>query len=349
MGRGYSGKLFIMKTGILIANLGSPDSPSVKDVRRYLRQFLMDPYVIDIPVWLRFLIVELAILPTRPHASAEAYQSVWTAEGSPLVTMSRRFVAALQEKKTEPVALAMRYGSPSMEFGVNALLSKNVDRIVLVPMYPHFAMSSVTTAVVEFESVLNRLAPAMERSVVPPFFEHPLYIAALTQQMRPYVSEVDHILFSYHGLPERHLRKTDPTGAHCLTAGCCEKPSAAHATCYRHQVRTTTQRVVDQLGLSSDQWSLSFQSRLGKDPWLTPFTDKVIPELAARGVKRLGVVCPAFVADCLETIEEIGDRGRAQFLAEGGTEMQMIPCLNDGADWVTAMATIIQETVAATL
>ncbi len=338
-----------MTTGILIANLGSPDSPAVKDVRRYLRQFLMDPFVLDIPVWLRFLVVEFGILPSRPHASAEAYRSIWTAEGSPLVTISRRFCAALKDSMTGPIALAMRYGSPSIESGVAELVAMGVDRIVLVPMYPHYAMSSVTTVVVEFESVMARLAPGVGKSVVPPFFSHPLYIAALADQIRPVLLDVDHVLFSYHGLPERHLKKTDPTGSHCMTEGCCDRKSVAHDTCYRHQVRITTQRVVDTLGLSSDQWSLSFQSRLGKDPWLTPFTDAVIPELAARGVKRLGVVCPAFVADCLETIEEIGDRGRAQFLVAGGTELQMIPCLNDGPEWVAAMGTIIQETVAATL
>jgi len=336
-----------MKTGILIANLGSPDSPSVPDVRRYLRQFLMDPYVIDVPFLLRWLIVELGILRSRPAESAEAYRSVWTEEGSPLITISRRFVADLRRHIGSPIALGMRYGNPSVESAVQELAAQGVHHIVLVPMYPHHAMSSVTTAVVEFDRAIARRAPQMSTSVVPPFYSHPAYISSLAAKIAPVMNDVDHLLFSYHGLPERHLKKADPTGCHCLSKGCCERHSRAHATCYRHQVYETTRLVVAQLGLNDQQWSVSFQSRLGKDPWITPFTDVVVPELAAKGVRRLAVVCPAFVADCLETIEEIGDRVHHQFIAAGGSDFQLIPCLNDSPAWVAAMATIIRETATA--
>lgn len=335
------------KIGFLIVNLGSPKSPQEEDVRRYLRQFLMDPYVIDVPFLLRWLIVELGILRSRPRESAHAYQSIWTDEGSPLITISRQFVEKLKTLGPEPVALGMRYGEPSVELGVNELVMAGVTHIVLVPMYPHYAMSSVTTVVQEFSRVISKCTPDVTTSIVPPFYNHPAYITALANRIRPTLATIDHLLFSYHGLPERHLRKTDATGKHCMTDGCCDRPSSAHATCYRHQVFITTKLVAESLGLRPDQWSLSFQSRLGKDPWIQPFTDDVIPALAAKGVQNLGVVCPAFVADCLETIEEIGERARDQFLEAGGTSFQLIDCLNSDPDWVAAMRSIIQESVPA--
>lgn len=334
-----------MKPGYLIVNLGSPKSPSEHDVRVYLRQFLMDPYVIDVPFLLRWLIVELGILRSRPKESAEAYHSIWTENGSPLIHISRQFVQALRQRISEPIALGMRYGEPSVGAGIRELQTQGVDHIVLVPMYPHHAMSSVTTVVEEFKSQLRVLAPTVPFTIVPPFYAHPEYISSLVTSIRPAIEHYDHLLFSYHGLPERHLKKCDPTGGHCLTENCCSRSSVAHETCYKHQVMVTAQKVVDALGLTPDQWSVSFQSRLGKDPWITPFTDVVIPELVQRGVKRLAVVCPAFVADCLETIEEIGERARDQFLEAGGEAFGLIDCLNDDPEWADAVVRIVSDVV----
>ncbi len=330
------------KTGILLVNLGSPDSPSVSDVRRYLRQFLMDGFVLDVPVPLRWLIVNLAILPTRPKQSAHAYQSVWTDEGSPLVVMSRRYRDAIADKLAgTPVELGMRYGNPSIASSVQALSDLGVTHFVLVPLYPHYAMSTVTTVQAEFK----RVQPAGTTCrVVNPFYADDRYIQALASSMAAAVSEADHVLFSYHGVPERHLRKTDPTMTHCLNqADCCACASPAHATCYRHQVFETTRRVSAALGLPKDRYTVAFQSRLGRDPWLTPFADDTIVALAGAGIKKLAVVCPAFVADCLETIEEIGMSGKAAFLAAGGESFTLIDCLNVHPQWIDASVSIIQD------
>ncbi|NDC83347.1 ferrochelatase [bacterium] len=332
-----------MTPGVLIANLGSPDSPSVADVRRYLGQFLMDPYVIDVPWPLRWMIVNLAILPTRPKASAEAYRSVWTEDGSPLVVNTQRFLDKFRAVVPFPVAMAMRYGSPSISTGVDELRRCGVDHIVVVPMYPHYAMSTVRTVVDEVDRYLAKQSDRPTVAVLPPFYNDPSYIEVMAASIRDRLADDTHLLFSYHGLPERHLRKTDCTGRHCMARpDCCDVESPAHATCYRHQVIETTRGIVAALGLDADRWSLAFQSRLGRDPWLQPYTDAVIRELAERGIRRLAVVCPAFVADCLETIEEIGDRAKEDFLHFGGDYFELIPCLNDRSDWVEVMANYVR-------
>lgn len=314
------------KKAVLIMNLGSPDSPSVGDVRRYLAQFLMDECVLDIAWFWRFLLVYFLILPTRPQKSAEAYASVWMAEGSPLLVNSKRFCDKLQKKVDLPVKLAMRYGNPSV-----ASVVSDSDELFVVPMYPHYAMSSFETAV---EDVKANFKGRM--TVVPPFYQDPGYIQVLSDSLLPHVkTNFEHLLFSYHGLPERHLKKSDPTGSHCLASRqCCDVASVAHKTCYRHQVYRTTALVIEQLGLTADQYTVSFQSRLGRTPWIQPFTDEVLVDLAKRGVKKLHVICPAFVADCLETLEEIEMRGAEIFKEAGGEELVYVPCLNDGDAWV---------------
>ncbi|PIR21627.1 MAG: ferrochelatase [Deltaproteobacteria bacterium CG11_big_fil_rev_8_21_14_0_20_47_16] len=324
--------------GILLVNLGSPDSPSVPDVRRYLREFLMDERVIDVNPWLRRLIVECTILPFRPKQSAHAYSKIWTDEGSPLIVTSRQVQKLLQEKLPYPVALGMRYGNPSIKAAIQALLAKGVDRIFLIPLYPHYAMSSVETVVVEVHRVLRELNAAALLEIQPPFYNEPSYINALIESAKPYLEAgYDHLLFSYHGLPERHLKLADRTKSHCMTEHCCTTPSPAHVTCYRHQVYETTRLFVEGAKIPKEKYSVAFQSRLGRDPWIQPYTDHEIPKLADRGVKNLLVMCPAFVSDCLETLEEIGMRAREQFLSAGGKNLTLIPCLNTHPRWVGAL------------
>jgi protoporphyrin/coproporphyrin ferrochelatase len=334
------------KPGVLLINLGSPDSPAVGDVRRYLRQFLMDPRVIDMSYPGRFLLVNGAILPFRPKQSAEAYHKIWWPEGSPLVVISKRVREKVQEQLRAPVELAMRYRNPSIESGLRALAQQGVDEVLAVPLFPHYAMSSFETAVEE----VKRLAPkaGLNRiSVLPPFFEEPRYIAALVASARPYLEKpYDHLLFSFHGLPERHLRKSDPTGSHCLaTPDCCTTPSPAHATCYRAQCFRTVKAFVANSGVA--RYSTAFQSRLGRDPWLKPYTDHEVVRLAQQGIKKLLVICPAFVSDCLETIEEIGMRAKESFVEAGGQELTLIPCLNEHPLWIEALAGMITDALPA--
>ncbi|MEM9743626.1 MAG: ferrochelatase [Pseudomonadota bacterium] len=326
------------RRGVLLANLGTPDSPDVGDVRRYLGEFLMDRHVLDVPWVLRKLIVNCFILPFRPKNSAEAYASIWRDGGSPLLLESEALQESLmQELGDMPVALGMRYGEPSLARAVEELKAANVEEILLVPLYPQHAASTRTTCIEAVEALM----PAdITLSVVPPFFAHADYISALAATVRPYLEHsYDHLLLSYHGLPERHLTKADPTGNHCLQSGdCCEQASRAHATCYRHQVFETSRGLRQALGLSRDQVTTSFQSRLGRLPWLTPYTDAVLKELPGRGVRKLLVACPAFVADNLETLEEIGIQGEETFIEAGGDSLELVPCLNADPRWVATLA-----------
>ncbi|MEW5874410.1 MAG: ferrochelatase [Candidatus Zixiibacteriota bacterium] len=329
--------------GILLVNLGSPDSASVPDVRRYLNQFLMDSRVIDAPYLIRRFIVSAFILPKRPHRSAEAYRSIWWKEGSPLVVISRRVQSLLQSRVTMPVGLGMRYGNPSIEAGLAGLLESGgpgLREVFLIPLYPHYAMSTYETVEVEARGIMKRRWPDVKLTLLPPFYEDPLYVKALVESARPALdSGFDHLLFSYHGVPERHLRKSDPTKSHCLRSGnCCETPSPALATCYRAHVFRTSEAFLREAGIAREKASIAFQSRLGRDPWLQPFTDTRLRELGASGVKRLCVICPSFVSDCLETLEEIGIEGRETFHQAGGEEFKLIPCLNEHPLWIEALA-----------
>lgn len=325
------------KKGVLLVNLGSPDSPSVPDVRRYLREFLMDGRVLDAPWPIRFCVVHFAILPTRPAQSAEAYHKIWTSEGSPLIVMGRRVQAELERRVRLPVGLGMRYQNPSIQSALESLREQGVDDLLVIPLFPHYAMSSYETAVVRVRELATKLAPAMRLDVLPPYYDDPDYITALAGSVAGYFKQnYDHLLFSFHGVPERHLRKSDPTGGHCLAQeNCCDVDSPAHRTCYRAQCFKTVEAFVRREGVT--KYSVAFQSRLGRDPWLKPYTDEEVTRLAADGVKKLLVLCPAFVADCLETIEEIGLRARETFLAAGGQELVLVPCLNDHPLWVDAL------------
>jgi len=333
-----------MSKAVLLVNLGSPDSPSVPDVRRYLNEFLMDGRVIDTPWPLRRLIVGM-ILINRPKESAHAYQSVWTKEGSPLVVTSQNAQALLQKRVKVPVELAMRYQNPSVPDVVKKLAAQGVTELLMIPLFPHYAMSSYETAVVWVQESIAKFAPQMKLRVQKPYYDSPDYITALAEVSAPALqTDYDHLLFSFHGIPERHLRKSDPTKQHCLAFDkCCEVKSPAHDFCYRHQCYQTAKSLASWCGLPKDKWSVSFQSRLGRDPWLKPYTDFELERLPKEGVKKLVVISPAFVADCLETIEEIGMRGRESFLAAGGESYTLIPCLNESPAWIGALENMVKE------
>jgi len=337
-----------MNRAVLLVNLGSPDSPAVRDVRRYLNQFLMDRRVLDVPWLLRRLLVGLIVL-RRASESAAAYRKIWTPDGSPLVAIGRRVQRLLEEQVGRPVQLAMRYQHPSVEAAVQDLVRRGIQRVHLIPLFPHYAMSSYETAVERVKAVIARRAPGLALSIEPPYFAAPGYLAALAGSAEPYLKQgFDHLLFSFHGLPERHIRRSDPSGQHCLRVpDCCQVPAVAHRFCYRHQCLRTAEAFAKLVGIPADRWSVAFQSRLGRGAWLSPHTDRELVRLAGAGVRRLLVICPAFVADCLETLEEIGLRGRDRFLEAGGREFVQIPCLNDHSLWIRALACMVEQADAA--
>ncbi len=330
-----------VKKGILLMNLGSPDSTEVGDVKKYLDQFLMDERVIDKSWLMRALLVKGIIVPFRAPKSAEAYKTIWTKEGSPLVVLTKQLKEALQNKIEEPVEIAMRYGNPDPTTAFNSLLKRapNIEEVIAMPLYPHYAMSSYETAVEYAREIHKKNKYSFKLSFIKPFYNETNYINALSEVFKSFLGkEYDHLLFSYHGVPARHIHKSDITGGHCLhVENCCEVASPAHAHCYRHQVFTTTRLVTQKLNIQKEKYSVSFQSRLGKG-WLTPFTDIRLQEMPAEGIKKLLIVCPAFVSDCLETLEEIKIRGKEIFMTAGGESFEMIPCLNTNPLWVDAVS-----------
>ncbi|MEK1908484.1 MAG: ferrochelatase [Pseudomonas sp.] len=330
---------------LLLVNLGSPASTSVADVRRYLNQFLMDPYVIDLPWPIRRLLVSL-ILIKRPAQSAHAYASIWWPEGSPLVVLSQRLQQAMAPLwRHGPVDLAMRYGELSIEKALLRLAAQGVKRVTLAPLYPQFADSTTTTVIEEAKRVLRDQQLPLQLAILPPFFEQPEYLDALVASAQPHLAQgFDHLLLSFHGLPERHLHKLDP-GGHCLKgADCCKTASLqVLATCYRAQCLRSAELFAERAGLQPGQWSVSFQSRLGRAKWIEPYTEARLDELGKAGVKKLLVMCPAFVADCIETLEEIGIRGQEQFQQAGGEELVLVPCLNEHPQWVTALRVLSER------
>jgi protoporphyrin/coproporphyrin ferrochelatase len=335
-----------MSKGVLLVNLGSPDSPSVPSVRRYLNEFLMDKRVIDVPWLMRRFIVGM-ILINRPKESAHAYEKIWTKDGSPLVVTSQNVHGKLQKRLKVPVELAMRYQNPSIRSALRKLAGQGIDELLLIPLFPHYAMSSYETAVERVKEVARSIAPKMQIEVQPPFFKDPDYIAALVMSANEYLkNDYDYLLFSFHGVPERQIKKSDPTSGHCLTEeNCCEISNPAHSTCYRAQCFQTTTAFAQHAGVPPDKYSVSFQSRLGKDPWLKPYTDFELERLARQGIKKLLIICPAFVSDCLETLEEIRIRGRDTFLQAGGKELLQIPCLNEHPLWIETLERMVASFV----
>jgi ferrochelatase len=332
--------------GVLLVNLGSPESPSPKDVKTYLGEFLMDERVVDLPKLFRTILVKGIILNTRPKQSAKAYKKIWWDEGSPLIVLSERLQAKVSDKVSTPVSLAMRYGSMSIKKGLQELVDQGVDDIFIIPLYPQFAMATTETILVLAEKLRDEFFPNVSFTSLPPFYNHPDYIRVLSNSISEGLKgkEWEHLLFSYHGVPERHIRKSDITKSHCKINGeCCAIASKEHEFCYRHQCYETTRLVAEYLELKEGTFSTSFQSRLGVDPWLQPYTDRTVANFAKSGTKQLAIATPAFVSDCLETLEEIGMEAAEDFEEKGGEHLHVLPCINDREDWVNVMSRWIDE------
>lgn len=329
------------RTGLLLLNLGTPEAPTPAAVRRYLREFLGDPRVLDIGAVGRALLLNLVILPRRPAQSAHAYKTIWDPErGSPLMFHSQDLAARVAERLGTQwhVELAMRYGSPSITGALDALARAEVERIVVLPLFPQYASSSTGTAQARIMELAGERWNVPALDFVPAFFDDPGFLAAFEHVAQPVLDDVkpDHVLFSFHGLPVRQIVKTDRTASVCFQSEtCCDRLTNPH--CYRAQSFATARALAARLALPAERYTICFQSRLGRTPWIQPYTDHVIDQLAASGTKRLAVMCPAFVADCLETVEEIGIRARAQFKAAGGDELVLVPSLNATAPWVDAV------------
>lgn len=332
------------KKGILLVNLGSPKSTSVPDVKEYLDEFLMDEKVIDYRWFFRSLLVRGIILRKRPKKSAEAYKTVWTEQGSPLIIITEQIREKLQKRFDVPVEIGMRYAEPSIENGIQKLVNQGVTDIVLFPLYPQYAMSTTETVVDKAEEVRKEKFPGVQISYVEPFYDRDIYIDCLAESLREKLpEEFDALQFSYHGVPERHLYKTDPTNT-CKIGDCCHEESRpSHKFCYRHQCYKTTELVIEKLGIPKEKTIVSFQSRLGRDKWIEPYTDETLENLPKKGVKNLVICCPAFVSDCLETLEEISEEGRETFLHSGGKEFHYLPCLNDEERWIDVIETLCRE------
>ncbi len=335
-----------MNKGVLLVNLGSPDSTDPKDVKKYLGEFLMDERVIDVPYAARALLVKGIVLNTRPKKSAEAYSKIWWEEGSPLIVLTQRLQQKVQGNTKLPVEIAMRYGKPSILQGLKKLHNQGIDEVLLMPLYPQFAMATTETILVLAEELRAKYFPKMKITDVKPFYNNPEYIKVLGDSIAESLEGVDyeHLLFSYHGVPERHIRKSDITKMHCKIDGsCCTSQSKAHEFCYRHQCYETTRLVGIYLGMEPLTYSTSFQSRLGFDPWLQPYTDRTIERMGKEGFKKMAIATPAFVSDCLETLEEIAMEGEEIFHEAGGKDFHTIPCINDRDDWANLIGDWINE------
>lgn len=332
--------------GWLLVNLGSPEHPTTPAVRRYLRQFLMDKHVIDLHWSVRSVLVHGWIAPKRAPKSAHAYRAIWTDEGSPLLLHSRNLLKKIKEERPDvAIEMGMRYGRPSLRSALDRLRERKIDSLKVVPMYPQFAKSSSLTGMEAVLNELKRMNWTVETQFLQDFFEHPAWIRNLAQNIviENQNFNADFLLMSYHGLPEHHMHELDKTKKHCLTSGCCEVIAPVNRRCYRAQCYATSRALLRQLGWPSAQQQVSFQSRLGRRPWIKPYSDHVIVELAKRGVKRVLVTCPSFVADCLETLEEVAIRMKSDFLAAGGEDLRLVPALNDQAKWIADFAEMLDD------
>jgi len=334
--------------GVLLINLGTPDSTDVGDVRRYLREFLSDPRVVDINPIGRWMLLNFVILPFRPRKSAEAYRSIWTDEGSPLLVYEQELADKVQAELGPHfhVELAMRYGNPSIPDAVNRLMAMDPERIVIVPLFPQYSSAATGSALDRALEVIAKQWNVPTVETVPAFFDDPGFIGSFADVARPLLRDFapDHVVFSYHGVPERQVTKSDPTGAHCLASSdCCSVDVKANRYCYRAQCYRTTEHLIDALRLDEAQTSTTFQSRLGRTPWIRPYTDEFLTDLAKSGVKRVAVLCPAFVADCLETLEEIGMRAAEDWQKDGGEELLMVPSRNAHPRWVETIANWVRD------
>jgi ferrochelatase len=336
----------VRRTGVLLVNVGTPNSPAVSDVRRYLREFLGDGRVLTMPAILRWILVNLIIVPFRAPKSAHAYKGIWTEKGSPLLLNGLDLASALQEEigSKYVVRLAMRYASPNLESVISELLDHHkVDDLVVVPLYPQYSSSATGTGIARVQELLSKRNVIPGVRVIGDFCDDVGFISSQSEIARERLAafNADHVLMSYHGLPENHVKAS--TGGYCLTENnCCAQLTMKNRFCYRAQCFATSRLIAGQLGLSDKQYSVAFQSRLGRTPWIKPYTDKVLADFHANGVRRLAVMVPSFISDCLETIEEIGDRARADWKALGGEEFLLIPCVNSDPRWVKALGKLVR-------
>ena len=330
--------------GVLLINLGSPKELSKKSVRQYLRVFLSDDNVVDLPKFFQQFILRLFILPFRPKNTLEAYEKIWTKEGSPLIISTESIANKLTKKTGWNVEYAMRYEEPSIEKALHKFKKNEINKIYVISLYPHNAMATTVTTELETRNVAMNISNDFELIFTKPFFDNEEYINAMVNSIRPYVENksYDKIIFSYHGIPKRQAKKTDETGEHCFsTSNCCEVENDGSKDCYRSHTRIASDLTAKKLGLEDDQWEIAYQSRIGPG-WLTPFTDKRLAKLPEEGKDNIAILCPSFISDCLETLEEIDIRGRETFLKAGGKKMTYIPCLNDSEDTINLLENLVR-------
>jgi ferrochelatase len=329
------------KKGILFVNLGTPDSPEVSDVRKYLDQFLMDERVIDIPAFNRTLLVKGIIVPFRSPKTAKLYKEIWDENGSPLLYFSKLQIAMVQEKLGDDyhVELAMRYQSPSILSALENMKAGLVESIRVIPLFPQYASASTGSVIQKVMEIVGKWQTIPPVSFVNSFHDDPVMIETFAENARRYQPETyDQVLFSFHGLPERQLIKCDHSGHHCLKKdNCCATLTDVNKYCYSAQSYDTARLIAEALNIPREKYSVCFQSRLGKEPWVQPYTSDVLKDLAAKGKKRLLVFCPAFVADCLETLYEVSVEYHEEFKELGGEEVQLVASLNDNPKWIEAM------------
>ena len=335
------------KTGILLIQLGTPDSPSVPDVRKYLREFLNDARVIDIPWLARKILVNLIIVPFRAPKSAKIYRKLWTEKGSPLLFYTESLKNKLQKLFSDDfeVELAMRYQNPSMDEVLERMRRKNYNRILILPLFPHYASATSGSAVDKAMKIIKKWWVIPEVKMITQFWDDEGYLNSFVEKGRRYkIDEYDHIIFSYHGLPVRQVDKVYIDGKPCSDHNCENEITEENKYCYKAQCYATSRILAERLKIPSEKYTVSFQSRLDKN-WLTPFTDKIIIEQAAKGAKKLLVFSPAFVADCLETVIEIGDEYQQLFKEHGGDKLQLVESLNDDNNWVEALKKLIEKNI----
>jgi len=341
----YYKKVDLQKNeGVLLINLGSPKELSKKSVRQYLRVFLSDDNVVDLPKFFQQFILRLFILPFRPKNTLEAYEKIWTKKGSPLIISTESIANKLTEKTGWNVEYAMRYEEPSIEKALHKFKKNEINKIYVISLYPHNAMATTVTTELETRNVAMNVSNDFELIFTKPFFDNEEYINAMVNSIRPYVENksYDKIIFSYHGIPKRQAKKTDETGEHCFsTSNCCEIENDGSKDCYRSHTRIASDLTAKKLGLKDDQWEIAYQSRIGPG-WLTPFTDKRLAKLPEEGKDNIAILCPSFISDCLETLEEIDIRGRETFLKAGGKNMTYIPCLNDSEDTINLLENLVR-------
>lgn len=335
------------KTGVLIVNLGTPDSPSVPDVRKYLREFLMDERVIDFPFIPRWMLINLIIAPFRSPKSAKTYKELWTDEGSPLKVYGLRNEIQLQEKLGEKysVKLGMRYQSPSIKSKMEEFRTEGVSKIIVIPLFPQYASATTGSVYDEIGRVVKSWLTVPEIVMVNTFWDHPKLIEGYVHNAKKWIAENEyqHFLFSYHGIPARHIRKGDHTGNTCKFGSCCEQLTKDNQFCYRAQCYATTRLLVAKLGLKEGSYTTCFQSRLGREVWLEPYSEDMAQNLPKQGITKVLAFSPAFVADCLETTLEVGDEYKELFEENGGHQWDLVESLNDSQIWIELLEDLVKQ------